>query len=157
MDERRHGADVLAEGADGDQVAGDAIELACDHPTEFPPACNFCSSELFRRHAENLVGEHGGKIVGPIRVWHVSMPGNFLADLLDGAMQVTDIGNRLVDHFAVGLDHEAQHAVRTGVLRSDADSHVFGVETLVLDRRSLVHILFFSSGVVFLPMPRAGY
>ena len=68
-------------------------------------------------------------------------------------MQVTDIGNRLVDHFAVGLDYEAQHAVRTGVLRPDADSHVFRVKTLALTG-SLVHI-FFSSGVVFLPVPRA--
>jgi hypothetical protein len=57
-------------------------------------------------------------------------------------MQVTDIGNRLVDHFAVGLDHEPQHTVGAGVLRPDADGHLFRVKTLALNRRSLVHISF---------------
>ena len=136
-------------------MAGDPIELACDHPTELSPARNFCSSELFRRHAEDLVGEHGREIIGPIRVWHVTMPGDFLADLLNRPMEVADIGNRFADHFAVGLDYKAQHAVGAGMLRPHADGHLFRVKTLALNRRSLVHI-FFSSGVVFLPMARAG-
>src|SRR5262245_13825621 len=102
-------------------MAGDAIELAGDYPTELSPARHFRPSELFRRHAENLVGKHGREIIGSIRIRHVTMPGDFLANLLNGPMKVADIGDRLADHFAIGLDHKAQHTVGTGMLRPHAD------------------------------------
>src|SRR5688572_28253799 len=56
--ERRHSADVLAESTDGDQMAGDAIELAGNHATKLAAPRHFGSSELFRGHAERLIGEH---------------------------------------------------------------------------------------------------
>src|SRR5215475_10325797 len=99
MDEGSHGANVLTESADGDQMAGDPIELASNYPTE------------------DLVSKHRRKIIGAIRIWHVAMPGDLLADLLNRPMEVANVWNRLADHFAIGLDHKAQHTVRAGVLR----------------------------------------
>src|SRR5262245_53746317 len=122
-------------------MTGDPVELAGDYPTELSPARYFRSSELFRRHAENLVGKHSREIVGSIRIRHVTMPGDFLADLLNRPVEIADVGNRLADHFAVGLDHKAQHTVRARVLRPDTDGHVFGVKTVALNRCSLVHML----------------
>ena len=43
-------------------------------------------------------------------------------------MQIADIRDRFADHFAVGLNHEAQHAVGRRMLRPDADGHLFGEE-----------------------------
>src|SRR5215510_12538022 len=122
-------------------MTGDPIELAGDYPTELSAARYFRSSELFRRHAENLVGKDGREIIGAIRIRHVTMPGDLLADLLNRPMEVANVRNRLADHFAIGLDHEAQHTVRAGVLRPDADGHVFGVKTVALNRCSLAHML----------------
>src|SRR5215510_16611614 len=79
--------------------------------------------------------------IGAIRIRHVTMPGDLLADLLNRPMEVADVRNRLADHFAVGLDHKAQHTVRAGVLRPDADGHVFGVKAVALNRCSLAHML----------------
>ena len=59
MHERRHGADVLAESADGDQMAGDAIELARNYPAEFPsPVTSVPAS--FPRPCKRLISEHRG-------------------------------------------------------------------------------------------------
>src|SRR5215813_15291362 len=122
-------------------MAGDPIKLAGDHPTELSAARYFRSGEPFRCHTEDLVGKHGREIIGAIRIRHVTMPGDLLADLLNRPMEVADVRNRLADHLAVGLDHKAQHTVRAGVLRPDADGHVFGVKTVALNWCNLVHML----------------
>src|SRR5882724_8777606 len=57
------------------------------------------------------------------------MIGHFLADLFDRTMEVPDVGNRLINHFAVGFDHEAQHTMRARVLWPHADGHLFGENT----------------------------
>ena len=107
------------------------IELASDDPAKLAAARHFGVAELFRRHAEGLIGKHRRQIIGPVGVRHITVISNFFADLLDGTMQVSDIGNRFIDHFAVGLDHEAQHAMGAGMLRPNIDGHLFGVKACI--------------------------
>src|SRR5262245_62548246 len=100
-------------------MARDPIKLAGDHPTELSAARYFRSGELFRCHTEDLVGEHGREIIGSIRIRHITMPGDLLADLLNRPMEVADVRNRLAYHFAVCFVHKTQHTVRCWVLRVD--------------------------------------
>jgi hypothetical protein len=86
VDKGRHRTDVLAEGADGDQMAGQAIELARDHAAEFTAPGDFRAGQFFRGHAERLIGEHRGEIIRPVGVRHIAVISNLLADLFDGAV-----------------------------------------------------------------------
>ena len=47
-----------------------------------------------------------------------------LAGLLDAGMQVPDLGIKADNDFAVNLQHEAQNAMRCGVLRPHVEDHV---------------------------------
>ena len=42
-----------------------------------------------------------------------------LRELLRGPMQQPDVRIRLLDHFAIELEHQAQHAVRRRMLRPE--------------------------------------
>src|SRR5919109_1164190 len=129
VNKRRHCADVLTESADGNQMASDPVKFTGDHAAKLAASGDFDFAEFFRRHAENLVGEHGGKIIGAIRVRDVAMPSDLLANFLNLTMQITNVGDGLTDDFAVGLNHKTQHAVRAGMLRPNADRHIFGIKT----------------------------
>ena len=72
MHERRDGADVLAEGADRDQMAGDAVQLAGDHAAELAAPRHLDAAQFLRRQAKALVGEHRREIVDAVGVGHDS-------------------------------------------------------------------------------------
>ena len=122
------GADILPEGAHRDEVAGDAIELAGDDAAVLGAGRHLDVAQPLRRHAEALIGEHGGEVIGPVGVRDVTVPRAFLADLLDGAVQVADVRDGFVDDLAVRLDHEPQHAVGARMLRPHVQRHVFRVQ-----------------------------
>jgi hypothetical protein len=66
----------------------------------------------------------------------------FLGELFGGAVQQADVRIGALDHFAVELQHEAQHAVRGRVLRPE-------VERVVLDLCHGVLLVFQTAIVVF--------
>ena len=51
-----------------------------------------------------------------------------LADLLEAAVQIADVRNAAHHRLTVELEHEAKHAVRRRMLRSDVDQHVIALE-----------------------------
>ena len=86
------------------------------------------AAERLARHRPALVAEHRGDVVDAVGVRHEAVPADLLGDLLDRAVQVADVGDRLAHHLAVGLDDEAQHAVRARVLRTHVEGHLLGLE-----------------------------
>ncbi len=64
-----------------------------------------------------------GQVVHPVGVGNPLPRREVLADLLRAAVQIADVRRDLGDDFAVGPQHQPQHAVRAGMLRSHVDQH----------------------------------
>ena len=73
---------------------------------------------LDRQHVGVLVAHHRD-VVEPVHVGHGLDVGLVLGELFGGAVQQADMGIRALDHLAVELEHQAQHAVRRRVLRPE--------------------------------------
>ena len=71
---------------------------------------------------------HAGQIVHPVGVRNPLPRREVLADLLGAAMQIADVRLDLRDDLAVGSQHQAQHAVRAGVLRPHVDEHLVSTD-----------------------------
>ncbi|MNW05277.1 hypothetical protein D3C71_2015000 [compost metagenome] len=69
---------------------------------------------------------HHRHIVQPVHVGQRLDVGLVLGQLFGGAVQEADVRIGALDDFAVELEHQAQHAVRCRVLRSE-------VQGIVLD------------------------
>ena len=67
---------------------------------------------------------HRRDIIEPIEIGHVLQIGARLHQLLGAAMQQADMRIDALDHLAVELQHEAQHAMRGGMLRAEIDREV---------------------------------
>ena len=70
-------------------------------------------------------------------------------------MQVADVRRRLGDHFAVGPQHQAQHAVRAGMLRSHVDEHLVRAD-VEFDHLGLFRARFASFYLARIPWYSAG-
>ena len=67
-----------------------------------------------------VADSHGQHVLHPSRALHV---GEVLARLLHAGVQVADDGLAAKHGFALQFQHQAQHAVGTGVLRAHVDDH----------------------------------
>ena len=61
---------------------------------------------------------HRRDVVEPVEIGHVLQIGARLHQLLGAAMQQADMRIDALDHLAVELQHQAQHAVRRRMLRA---------------------------------------
>ena len=73
---------------------------------------------LDRQHVGVLVAHHRD-VVEPVHVRQVLQVGAVLGELLGRAVQQADVRVGALDHLAVELEHQAQHAVRRRVLRAE--------------------------------------
>ncbi len=106
----------------------DARELHRDHAQHGAARWHLDSEQPLRTDRERDVVADRVEIVlaiGP-RDYLVVLP--ILADLLEAAVQIADVRNAAHHRLAVELEHEAQHAVRCRMLRSDVDQHVLARE-----------------------------
>ncbi len=69
-----------------------------------------------------------GQVVHPVGVGNPLPRREVLADLLGAAVQIADVRRDFADDLAVGPQHQAQHAVRAGVLRPHVDEHLVGAD-----------------------------
>ena len=67
---------------------------------------------------------HRRDIVEPVEIGHGLEIGLVLDQLLGAAVQEPDMRVDAIHDLAVELQHEAQHAVRRGVLRPEIDGEV---------------------------------
>ncbi len=68
--------------------------------------------QLFDGEAEGMLLVHRRDVVEPVEIGHRLQVGLGLDQLLGAAMQQADMRIDALDHLAVELEHQAQHAVR---------------------------------------------
>ena len=69
-----------------------------------------------------------GQVIEPVGIGDELPRREVLADLLRTAVQVADMRRQIADHFAVGPQHQPQHAVRARMLRAHVDQHLVAAE-----------------------------
>ena len=95
-----------------------AADLAIEHADELAAARNLDAEQLLDRQREGVLLVHRRDIVEPVEIGHVLQIGARLHQLLGAAMQQADMRIDALDHLAVELQHQAQHAVRRRMLRA---------------------------------------
>ncbi|XMR53605.1 hypothetical protein ACLK2G_12130 [Escherichia coli] len=78
---------------------------------------------LDRQHIGQVV-HHAAQVFDPVGVGDVAVPGLALAHLLGAAVVIADVGHAVADLFPVELQHQAEGAVRGGVVRPEVQEHV---------------------------------
>ena len=104
-------------------MAGDPVQLRHDDPDAAHAVIHLDPHQLFHCQCVAQVVVHGSYIIHPVserdhaRVIHV------LGMLFEAPVEIPDVGNRLVNDLAVGLQFQAQDPVRGRVLRPHVQGH----------------------------------
>ena len=86
------------------------------------------AEQFFRRQAKGVFLVHRRDIVEPVEIRDRLQIGLVLDQLLGAAMQKPDMRIDALDHLAVKLEHQAQHAMRRRMLGAEVDGEVaFGL------------------------------
>ncbi len=95
--------------------------------------------QLLDRQRPAEIHVHAGQVIHPVGVGNPLPRRQVLADLLGAAVQIADVRRDFGDDFAVGPQHQPQHAVRAGMLRAHVDQHLVGAD-VELDDPGIVQI-----------------
>ena len=117
-------ADVHRLRGDVEDVREQPPDLAIEHADELRAARHLQAEQLLRREAERMLLVHRRDVVEPVEIRDRLQIGLLLDQLLGAAMQQPDMRIDALDHLAVELQHEAQHAVRRRMLRPEVDGEV---------------------------------
>ena len=94
------------------------------------------AQQLLGRQAEGMLLVHRRDVIEPVEIGDRLQIGLVLDQLLGAAMQQTDMRIDPLDHLAVELQHQAQHAVSRRMLRTEIDGEIaqlrFGHHALTL-------------------------
>ena len=121
-------ADVHRLRGDVEEVRQQPPDLAIEHADQLRAARHLQPEQLLRREAEGVLLVHRRDIVEPVEIRDRLQIGLVLDQLLGAAMQQADMRIDALDHLAVELQHEAQHAVRRRMLRPEVDGEVARAE-----------------------------
>ena len=101
------------------------LQLRKQHPDVFHALRHLEVQQLLdAEHVAEAVGLRG-EVVHALDERDDLLPLLLLGRLLDTRVQIPDGGHARFDRLAIELQHETQHAVRTGVLRPHVDGHRF--------------------------------
>ena len=121
VQEHRHRAEIERVRADPHQVIQDARDFVEQCTDVLRPHRRLDAEQrLDRAHVGVLVAHHR-HVVEPVHVADRLVERLGLGQLFGTAMQQPDVRIGALDHFAVHLEHEAQHAVRRRMLRAEVD------------------------------------
>ena len=120
-DGRRQGADVHGLGRHVQQVVQDPADLAVEHADDAAADRHVDVQQLLDGQAEGMFLVHRRHVVEAVEVGDVLEVGAGLHQLLGAAVKQADVRVDPLDHFAVQLQHQAQHAVRGRVLGAEVD------------------------------------
>ena len=138
VEQRGHGAQVVAVGPQPEEMGGDPGQLRQQHPDVLGPFGDFHPQELFHRQAEAEVVDLAGQVVQTVHQGHALVVGAVFAHLFDAPVEEADIGIGLEDELAVQLHQDPQHPVGAGVRGPHVEQHGFGA----CHGLSLIHIAF---------------
>ena len=127
VDEDVHRAAVEAVRAEPHQVVHKARDLGEHHPDVLGADRHVDAEQLLDGQAVGVLVAHHRDVVQPVHVGQRLDVGARLGELFGGAMQEADVRIGALDHLAVELEHEAQHAVRRRMLRPEVDVEVADV------------------------------
>ena len=123
VEEQADAAEVDRARAEEDQVVVQALQLGEERADPLAAARHLEAEQLLdAHHVHELVAEER-VVVGPGRVRDRLPVRLLLHVLLDARVHVAELVVQADDGLAVERDHEAQHAVRRGVVRPEADLH----------------------------------
>ena len=124
VDQHVHRAAVQPVRAQPQQVVQQARDLG-EHDADVLRAHrHFEAHQLLDGQAVGVLVAHHRHVVETVHVGQRLDVGLGLGQLLGGAVQQADVRVGALDHFAVELEHQAQHAVRGRVLRPEVQGVV---------------------------------
>src|ERR1700740_2926270 len=116
IEDWRHLAHVLREGAIPDEVVDDAEQLRQHYPNHFCARWNYDPGKLFEGGEIRKVIHHAAEVINAICVGDVGVPGLALCHLLRATMVKADIGYGVNYLFAIQFQHDAKNAMGSGML-----------------------------------------
>src|ERR1700687_470694 len=130
-------AHVEAVRAEPHEVAGAPRHLVDDDADELRATRYLDARDRLGRTAVRVLVQHRGDVVGLVRVTRALVEGPPLVDLLETPVQVPHHRDAFDDLLAGEPQHQAQDAMRRGMLGSQIQDQLLGLEALVLDDRKL--------------------
>ncbi len=122
-----HRADVQRVRSQPYQVAVQALKFDQHHAHPLRLGRDLdIADQLFHRQRVDQIVRQVREIIHAIGQRHHLLPGFDLALFFDAGVQEPDVGNRLENGLAVQLQHDAQHAMRGGMLRTHVQDHALG-------------------------------
>ena len=101
-----------------------AADLAIKHTDELGAPRNRNAEKPLDRERIRVLLIHRRDVVEPIQIRHVLQVRARLHQFFGAAMQEADMRVDPLDHLAVELEHEAQHAMRRRMLRPEVDREI---------------------------------
>ena len=139
--EHAHRADVEAVRAEPHEVVQDAGDLVEHHADVLRAHRHRDAEQALDGHDVGVLVAHHRHVVEPVHVADGLVERLRLGEFLGAAMQQADVRIGLLDDLAVHLEHQAQHAVRGRMLRTE-------VHREIADLVHLRYFCVFSAGVV---------
>ena len=109
----------MAVRAEPHQVVQDARDLIEHHADVLRAQRRLDAQQLFDRHDVRVLVAHHRHVIQPVHVADRLIERLALGQLLGRAVQQPDVRIGLLNDFAVHLEHQAQHAVRSRMLRAE--------------------------------------
>jgi hypothetical protein len=136
VDQHVHRAAVQPVRAEPQQVVQQAGDLGEHHADVLRADRHVDAEQLLDGQAVGVLVGHHRHVVEAVHVGQRLEVGAGLGQLLGGAVQQADVRVGALDHFAVELQHQAQHAVRGRVLRAEVEGVVLDFSHVTADRRT---------------------
>ena len=121
VEEERERPDVEPHRPGAEQVIADAGQLGDDRADVLAARRDLDAQQLLDRAVPGHVVGHRRDVVHPVGDRDILVVVEVLADLLEAAVQIADVGHRIDDALAVELQHQPQRRVRRRMLRTEVE------------------------------------
>ena len=118
-EERRDRADIEREGGEVQEMIEDARDLGEQNADIFGARRRLDPEQFLDGEREGVLLAHRRDVIEPVEIGDGLEIGLVFDELLGAAVQEADMRIGALDHFAVHLQHEAEHAVGRRMLRPE--------------------------------------
>ncbi len=136
---RRQRADIHGLGGDVEEVRQKPPDLGIEHADELGPLGHGDADQLLDGERIRMFLIHRRDVIEPVEIGQRLEIGLVLDQLLGAAMEQADMRVDPLNHLAVELEHQAEHAVGRRMLRAEIDGELalvaFALAAIGLDVR----------------------